>query len=88
MLRTNPHSLWSCLCCRVLRLNFDTTDQIAECYRASASGSVDLRFNYEFGQPMTLKIGIHSFPARRSALKGQCEEQTGKFTCSAYREGT
>ena len=46
-----------------LRLNFDTTDQIAECYRASASGSVDLGFNYEFGQPMALKIGIHSFPA-------------------------
>ena len=63
MLRTNPHSLRSCLCFRVLRLNFDTTDQIAECYRASASGSGDLGFNYEFGQPMTLKIGIHSFPA-------------------------
>ena len=53
MLRTNPHSLRSCLCFRVLRLNFDTTDQIAECYRASASGSGDLGFNYEFGQPMT-----------------------------------
>ena len=61
MLRTNPHSLRSCLCFRVLRLNFDTTDQIAECYRASGSG--DLGFSYEFGQPITLKIGIHSFPA-------------------------
>ena len=56
MLRTNPHSLRSCLCFRVLRLNFDTTDQIAECYRTSAFGSVDLGFNYEFGQPMTLKL--------------------------------
>ena len=56
MLSTNPHSLRNCLCFRVLRLNFDTTDQMAECYRASASGSVDLGFNYEFGQPMTLKL--------------------------------
>ena len=29
------------------------------------------------------KIGIHSFPAWRSALKEQCEEQAGKFTCCA-----
>ena len=56
MLRTNPHSLRSCLCFRVLRLNFDTTDQMAEWYKAPASGSVDLGFNYKFGQPMTLQL--------------------------------
>ena len=63
MLKTNPHSLRSRLCFRVFRLNFDTTDQIAEWYRASASGSVDLGFNYESGQTNDFKIGIHSFPA-------------------------
>ena len=60
MLRTNPHSLSSCLCFRVFRLHFDTTDQKAEWYRASASGSVDLGFNYESGQTNDFKIGIRS----------------------------
>ena len=63
MLRTNPHSLRSCLCFRVFRLSFDTTDQMAEWYRASASGSVDLEFNYESGQTNDFEIGIYSFPA-------------------------
>ena len=31
--------------------------------------------------------GIYSFPAWRSALNGQCEEQAGKFTC-AVGKGT
>ena len=48
------------------------TDQMAEWYRASASGSVDLGFEFESGQTKDLKIGIHSFPARRSAFKVQC----------------
>ena len=61
MLRTNPHSLRSCLCFRVFRLNFHTTDQMAEWYSASASGSVDLGFNSESGQTNDFKIGIHSF---------------------------
>ena len=39
------------------------TDQMAEWYRASASGSVDLRFDSESGQTNDLKIDIHSFPA-------------------------
>ena len=44
--------------------------------RASASQSVDLGFiplveSYQ----KTLKNGIHSFPARRSAFRGGCGEQ-------------
>ena len=38
-------------------------DQMAEWYRASASGSVDLGFDSESGQTNDFKIGIHSFPA-------------------------
>ena len=46
--------------------------------RASASQSVDLGFNplVELYQK-TLKNGIHSFPAWRSAFRGGCEEQAG-----------
>ena len=41
------------------------TDQMAEWYGASASGSVDLGFDSESGQTNDFKIGkfIHSFPA-------------------------
>ena len=63
MLRTNPHSLRSCLCFKVFRLSFDKTDQMAEWYKASVSRSVDLGFNYESGQTNDFTIGIHSFPA-------------------------
>ena len=38
------------------------TDQMAEWYRASVSGSVDLGFDSESGQTNDFKIGIHSFP--------------------------
>ena len=38
-------------------------DQMAEWYRASASGSVDLGFDSESGRTNDFKIGIHSFPA-------------------------
>ena len=48
------------------------TDQMPEWYRASASGSVNLGFDSESGQTNDFKIGIHSFPASRSAFKGQC----------------
>ena len=41
----------------------DFTDQMAEWYGASASGSVDLGFDSESGQTNDFKIGIHSFPA-------------------------
>ena len=36
---------------------------MAEWYRASASGSVDLGFDSESGQTNDFIIGIHSFPA-------------------------
>ena len=70
---------------------------------ASASGAVDLGLipsrvkpmalklvftDSESGQTNGFKIGIHSFPARRSALKEQCEEQAGKFTCCAVGKST
>ena len=45
---------------------------MAEWIRAPASGSVNSGFDFESGQTNDLKIGIHSFPAWRSALKGQC----------------
>ena len=41
----------------------NSTVQMAEWDRASASGSVDLGFDSESGQTNDLKIGIHSFPA-------------------------
>ena len=47
-----------------------------------------LGFNSESGQTNDSKIGIHSFPASRSALKGQSEEQAGKYTCCAVGKGT
>ena len=39
------------------------TNQMAEWYGASASGSVDLEFDSESGQTNDFKIGIHSFHA-------------------------
>ena len=45
---------------------------MAEWIRAPASGTVDSGFDSESGQTNDLKIGIHSFPAWRLALKGQC----------------
>ena len=50
------------------------TDQMAEWYRASAFESIDLGIDSKSGQTNDFKIGIHSFPARRSAFKGQCAE--------------
>ena len=41
----------------------DNTDQMAEWYRVSASGSVDLGFYSESGQTNDFKIGFHSFSA-------------------------
>ena len=57
--------------------------------RASASQSVDLGFiplveSYQ----KTLKNGIHSFPAWRSAFMGGCGEQAGKFACCILGQGT
>ena len=50
--------------------------------------SCRLGFDSESGQTNDFKIGIHSFPAWRLALKGQCGEQAGKFTCCAVGKGT
>ena len=57
--------------------------------RASASQSVDLGFiplveSYQ----KTLKNGIHSFPAWRSAFRGGCGEQAGKLACCVPGQGT
>ena len=57
--------------------------------RASASQSVDLGFiplveSYQ----KTLKNGIHSFPAWRSAFRGGYGEQAGKFACCVLGQGT
>ena len=57
--------------------------------RASASQSVDLEFipSVESYQK-TLKNGIRSFPAWRSAFMGGCGEQTDKFACCVLGQGT
>ena len=57
--------------------------------RASTSQSVDLGFiplveSYQ----KTLKNGIHSFPAWRSAFSGGCGEQAGKFACCVLGQDT
>ena len=57
--------------------------------RAFASQSVDLGFiplveSYQ----KTLKNGIHSFLAWRSAFSGGCEEQAGKFACGVLGQDT
>ena len=57
--------------------------------RASASQSVDLEFiplveSYQ----QTLKNGIYSFPAWRSAFMGGCGEQAGKFAYCVLGQGT
>ena len=36
----------------------------------------------------TLKNGIHSMPAWRSAFRGCCGEQAGKFACCVLGQGT
>ena len=57
--------------------------------RAPASQSVDQGFiplveSYQ----KTLKNGIRSFPAWRSAFRGGCGEQAGKFACCVLGQGT
>ena len=57
--------------------------------RASATQSVDQGFiplveSYQ----KTLKNGIYSFPAWRSAFRGGCGEQAGKFACYVLGQGT
>ena len=65
----------------------DRRDGVA--VRASASQSVDLGSNpLVESYQKTLKNGIHSFPAWRSAFRGGCGEQTGKFACCVLGQGT
>ena len=45
--------------------------------------SCRLEFDSKFGQTNDFKVGVHSFPACRSAMKEKCGEQAGKFTCCA-----
>ena len=50
--------------------------------RASALQSVDQGFiSLVESNQKTLKNGIHSFPSWRSAFRGGCGEQAGKFAC-------
>ena len=56
--------------------------------RASASQSVDLGFIPLVESYLkTLKNGIYSFPAWRSAFMGGCGEQAGKFACCVLGQG-
>ena len=55
---------------------------------ASASQSVDLGFISQVeSYQKTLKNGICSFPAWRSAQKRLCGEQAGKFACCVLGQG-
>ena len=57
--------------------------------RAPASQSVDLGFIHLVeSYQKTLKNGIRSFPAWRSAFRGGCGEQAGKFACCVLGQGT
>ena len=73
-------------CCQIF-LKFDRCDGVV--VRASASQSVDKGFiplveSYQ----KTLKNGIRSFPAWRSAFRGGCGKQAGKFACCVLAQGT
>ena len=59
---------------------------MAEWYRASASGSVDLGFDSDSGHTSDLKIGIHSFLL--DAQHWDSVEKADKFTCCAVGKGT
>ena len=43
---------------------------------AFATETIDMGSINSWGEPKTLKIDIHNFPAWRSALKGHCEIST------------
>ena len=69
------------------RANFNRRDGVV--VRTSASQSVVLGFIYFVeSYQRTLKNGIHSFPAWRSAFGGGCGEQAGKFACCVIGQGT
>ena len=71
----------------LLICEFDRRDGVV--VRAPASQSVDQGFiplveSYQ----KTLKNGIRSFPAWRSAFREGCGEQAGKFACCVLGQGT
>ena len=51
-------------------------------------GSRRLGFDSKSRQTNDFKIGIHSYPAWRSALNGQCGKQADNFTCCAVGKST
>ena len=72
---------------RTARFNYKLRDGVV--VRAFASQSVDLGFiplveSYQ----KTLKNGIRSFPAWRSAFRGGCGKQAGKLACCVLGQGT
>ena len=89
---TNYYSFSSCqvISCLFFKMFPDRIDRLdGVVVRASASQSVDLGFiplveSYQ----NTLKNGIYSFPAWRSAFMGGCGEQAGKFACCVLGQGT
>ena len=69
--------------------NIDYNRRDGVVVRAFASQPVDQGFiplveSYQ----KTLKNGICSFPAWRSAFRGGCGEQAGKFACCVLGQGT
>ena len=63
------------------------TDQMAEWYKVSASGSVDLSLIPSRVKPMTLKLVFTASLLDVQHLRG-CVEKAGKFTCCAVGKGT
>ena len=64
------------------------TAQMAEWYRASALGAVDLGLIPSRVKPMTLKLVFTAFLLDAEQLKGHCREPAGTFTCCAVGKGT
>ena len=54
----------------------------------SLSKILNLEYNTESGQNKNSKLGIHSFAASRSSIKGIVGEQASKFACCAIGKGT
>ena len=87
MYKINVYNVYMYKMYKCINVNVYKCDGVV--VRASASQSVDLGFiplveSYQ----KTLKNGIHSFPAWRSAFRGGCGEQAGKFACCVLGQGT
>ena len=79
----------SLVCCSLVFTCFVYNRGDGAVVRASASQSVDLWFiSLVESYQKTLKNGIHSFCAWRSAFRGGCGEQAGKFACCILGQGT